>query len=86
MTFRFRPFWQILADSSEAATLTCDECFIILEYLADEAAEGADLPTLHRAVQSHLARCPDCRAHHLQRLSKLEAELAARKNVPAAPG
>ena len=41
MAFMSRPFWQTLvaADSGENLALTCDECFAILEYLAEEAAE-----------------------------------------------
>ena len=86
MAFTSRPFWQTLvaADSSENIALTCGECFAILEYLAEAAAEGDDLQTLQKAAQRHLARCPDCRAHHLKRLIELEAQLAARKNLPRA--
>ena len=86
MAFTSRPFWQTLvaADSDESIALTCDECFIILEYLAEEAAEGADLQTLQQAAQHHLTHCPDCREHHLKRLIELEAQLAARKNRPGA--
>jgi hypothetical protein len=82
MAFTHRPFWQTLvaADSDENIVLTCDECFAILGYLAEEAAEGADLQTLQRAAQHHLSHCPDCRAHHVKRLTELEAQLAARKN------
>lgn len=86
MAFKVRPFWQTLvaADSGENIALTCDECFIILEYLAEEAAEGADLQTLQKAAQHHLSHCPDCREHYLKRLIELEAQLAARKNHPGA--
>lgn len=86
MAFTSRPFWQTLvaADSGENLALTCDECFAILEYLAEEAAEGADLQTLQKAAQHHLTQCPDCREHHLKRLIELEAQLAAHKNSPKA--
>jgi hypothetical protein len=86
MALGSRPFWQTLvaADSGENIVLTCDECFTILEYLAEEAAEGADLQTLQKAAQHHLTHCPDCRAHHLKRLIELEAQLATRRNLPRA--
>ena len=86
MAFKVRPFWQTLvaADSDESIALTCDECFIILEYLAEEAAEGADLQPLQKTAQHHLSHCPDCREHHLKRLIELEAQLAARGNSPRA--
>ena len=82
MAFMSRPFWQTLvaADSGENLALTCDECFAILEYLA----EGAHLQTLQKTAQHHLSHCPDCREHHLKRLIELEAQLAARKNRPGA--
>ncbi len=87
MALGSRPFWQTLvaADSGENIVLTCDECFAILEYLAGEAAEGADLQTLYQAAQRHLAHCPDCRTHHLQRLRDMEAMLAAHQSEPV-PG
>jgi hypothetical protein len=78
MALTSRPFWQVLvaADSGEDVTLTCDECFAILEYLAEEAAAAADAQTLQKAAQRHLAHCPDCREHHLRRLRELEAKRA----------
>jgi hypothetical protein len=70
-----RALWQILvaADSEETAALSCDDCFAILQFLADEAVRGADLGTLREALRRHLEHCPDCRAHHLKRLNQLVA-------------
>ena len=73
-----RALWQILvaADSGPAVALTCDECFAILEYLADEAANGADLRILRESLRRHLEHCPDCQEHYLLRLSALQSRLA----------
>jgi len=70
-----RPLWQVLsvAQPGRDTTLSCDECFAILELLAEAAAAGAHAQTLREAVQRHLTHCPDCREHHLRRLYELEA-------------
>ena len=58
-------------------SLTCDECFAILEYLALEALDGAEEEKLEAALRRHLEMCPDCREHHLKRLQKLEERLGS---------
>lgn len=65
--------WRILLKLEETGVaLTCDECFVILEFLADQAINGADMVQLLASVERHLARCPECYEHHLQRLHELE--------------
>lgn len=71
----------VAADSGGTVSLTCDECFAILEYLADEAANGADPRILREAVRRHLEHCPDCREHHRLRLSALQTRLALFKHA-----
>lgn len=77
-----RPLWEILAASSskDDTELACDECFAVLEYLADEATEGANLQVLLQTARRHLVHCPDCREHHEQRLSRLELQQAAQSH------
>ena len=72
-----RPLWQILTRAAEVpnSVLACDECFAALKYLADWLDAGGDPKVLWHAAQRHLARCPDCREHHLQRIHALEARL-----------
>ena len=74
----FRPLWQLLLDTAVAHTppsLTCSDCFTILEYLADISQENNDTPTLINKARQHLAACPDCQTYYQQRLDELEAEL-----------
>jgi uncharacterized protein with PIN domain len=69
------PLWKILLkirQTQSYAPLTCDECFAILEYLADQAARGTSWETLHQLAREHLARCPGCREVHWRRLRELE--------------
>ncbi len=67
--------WRILLKSQAQpdTPLTCDECFAILDYLADQAARGADAASLRQAVQKQLARCPDCREQYGEWLRELES-------------
>lgn len=73
-------FWRILL-KTQAPTdtpLTCDECIAILDYLADQAARGADLERLRQAVRRYLARCPDCRKQYMEWLRELESLVSER--------
>ncbi|MFQ5407410.1 MAG: hypothetical protein ACE5FI_03180, partial [Anaerolineales bacterium] len=55
---------------------TCDECFAILEYLADRAIAGADADHILEIAHAHIEKCPNCYADHARRLRELEAELS----------
>ena len=82
MDTRPRPIWQLLiimTEYSEYDSLTCDECFTLLEYLAGEAAKGADIEILQQAIRRHLEHCPGCREHHLARLLEMEEQNKWRK-------
>jgi hypothetical protein len=74
-----RPLWQTLTRAAGRASpnsvLACDECFAALEYLAELLDANVDPKDLWHAAQRHLARCPDCREHHRQRIHDLEARL-----------
>ena len=82
MTTTRRPIWKILALAAENGArvpLTCDECFVILEFLADVAMGGAKEEYLLELVRRHLKRCPCCWEHHLEKLRFMEARLATWK-------
>ena len=62
--------WQLLRE--EPSTLTCDECFAVMEYYAEFLAQGGE--ALLPAIEKHLKSCPSCQVEHraaLQRLVKL---------------
>jgi len=71
----FPALWEILRatdDPNNNILLTCDECFAVMEYLADCAMGGATRETIFAAAQKHLARCPDCRVEFAARIQALE--------------
>lgn len=70
------PLWQILAKASQqpARPLTCEECLVVLEYLADRLLEGAEMDNVRAAARRHLAQCPGCRETRLHRLDVLEQQ------------
>jgi hypothetical protein len=67
--------WRVLlkTQTQPDTPLTCEDCIAILDYLADQAARGADLDSLRQAVQKHLGRCPDCHEQYRAWLRKLES-------------
>ncbi|MBE0411891.1 MAG: hypothetical protein IBX69_19350 [Anaerolineales bacterium] len=72
-----RSLYEILVYASlsgNEVTLTCDECFLIMEYLVDLAREGWPLDDIKKALFKHTNHCPDCYEHHLKRLKELEQQ------------
>lgn len=61
----------MVSESDQSVKVTCDECFNILDYLADEAKRGIDLNVLREALHRHIEHCEYCREHHLRRLEEL---------------
>jgi hypothetical protein len=73
-----RPLWQLLLETAvppENVSLTCSDCFSILEYLADINQGTSDKPKLIQKARKHLAACPDCQTFYQQRLDELEEML-----------
>ncbi len=70
-----RPLWQLLIElksHQKDSRISCEECFMVLEYYADQLTAGADPKALHQPVLNHLARCPDCRAKFAIWLQQME--------------
>lgn len=70
-----RSLWQILItikNNSTSTSLTCDECFVYMEHLVEEALVGVEEEALKAGIRQHMEHCPDCQEHHLQRLSEIE--------------
>lgn len=64
-----RPLWQLL--SAEPSNLNCDECFAVMEHLAELLARDGN--ALLPDIQKYLARCPDCTIEHRMALRQLDA-------------
>lgn len=72
-----RSLFEILIQSSkpgEETTLTCDECFVVMEYFVELALEGFTLEEIKKPLLKHIDHCPDCREHHLQKIRDLEEQ------------
>ena len=81
MSQKTRSYWQILVvavENGAIVPLNCNECFLLLEHIAELAMLGTDERFLLQAVSDHLDRCPDCREHHLERLHELETQWVER--------
>ena len=48
--------------------LTCNECFAVLELLAEAARMGIDLDRLEQLARQHMAKCPECQDQFKKRL------------------
>jgi len=72
---RSRPLWQLLmliSNQEKNTPFTCDECFTLLEYDADQLAAGGDINKLRPAAMHHMALCSKCRTEIINRLDRLE--------------
>ena len=70
-----RSLWQLLIETrniKDDMHLTCDECFMLLEYDADLLVAGAHFDELQTAIRNHVALCSECRIELAARLEKLE--------------
>jgi hypothetical protein len=71
-----RPLWRLLIlvrNANDEVILTCDDCFQILEYLADTHHKiWPDDDFLRMIANKHLSCCPDCHQYYLKKLEQLE--------------
>ena len=65
--------WKLLIAIDGKDSLTCSECFALLELLAAAAHLGSDISRVERLAREHLAKCPDCQEKIWEQLAKLEA-------------
>jgi hypothetical protein len=71
--------WQVLLQASEpgAEQLSCDECFVLMDYLSDLLASGYSPGTVLPLAEKYLEHCPSCHddyAHELEELLLVPAE------------
>ena len=62
-----RPLWKLVL--KDPSSLTCDECFALMEYYAEVLTRG-DTSILPK-VLDHLKRCPYCASQHREALRRL---------------
>jgi len=70
-----RSLWQLLIETrniKDNIHLTCDECFMLLEYDADLLVAGSRFDELQTTIRDHLALCSECQVELADRLVKLE--------------
>ena len=72
--------WQLLRE--EPSTLTCDECFAVMEYYAELLAQGGE--QLLPVIEEHLVGCPSCQTEHREALQRL-VKLQWREHLPQLP-
>jgi hypothetical protein len=79
-----RPLWQLLLlvnESEGSVQLTCEECFILLEYDADLLAAGARLDEILPSIRHHLNLCAKCQVRfddwmeHSMKMQNLQPDL-----------
>jgi hypothetical protein len=73
-----RPLWKLVLE--DPSSLTCDECFAVMEYFAEVLTRG-DTSILPK-VLDHLKRCPHCASQHREALRRL---LASQSNGGVPP-
>ena len=85
-----RPLWRLLlAYKNERMLaerpLTCGECYILLEYLAENLIHQPDVnhaQGLNKRVLEHLDACPDCYEFYKEQLRALESVSQAAEQAP----
>jgi hypothetical protein len=72
--------WQLLRE--DPSTLSCDECFAVMEYYAELLAQGGE--QLLPVIEKHLVGCPSCQTEHREALQRL-VKLQEREHLPQLP-
>jgi hypothetical protein len=55
------PLWQaLLRAEATAESLSCEECFILMDYLTDLLAEGYRPQVIRPLAERYLQRCASC--------------------------
>jgi hypothetical protein len=65
--------WQVLLHAIEPdrPTLSCEECFVLLDYLSDLLASGYKPKEVLSLAEPYLRRCPSCRQEVQQEMMDL---------------
>jgi|GEM_PF-1967973 len=73
-----RPLWKLVLE--DPSSLTCDECFALMEYYAEVLTRG-DTSILPK-VLDHLKMCPHCASQHREALRRLIASQSDGGELP----
>jgi hypothetical protein len=81
--------WQILLRTTASdEPLSCDDCFVFMDYLSDLLAEGLDPRAILPIAQKVMQRCPSCQEEYVQDMVELLAVPVKRdgtvRSAPAA--
>lgn len=65
--------WQVLlhATADQKEPLSCEECFVLMDYLADLLSTGHPADLVLAMGEKYLKRCPECRQEHRQAMAEL---------------
>jgi Zn finger protein HypA/HybF involved in hydrogenase expression len=65
--------WQALlhAVEEEDTPLSCEECFVMLDYLSDMLASGYPRQQVLAIADKYLRRCPNCHEELVQEVKEL---------------
>jgi hypothetical protein len=64
MSEAMRSLWELLlltSNNDVSAQLTCEECFVLLEYDAELLSDGASPNQFHPMIRKHLSLCSKCK-------------------------
>jgi len=71
--------WQILLRATaREEPLSCDDCFVFLDYLSDLLAEGMDPRAILPIAQKVMQRCPSCQEEYQHDMLELLAMPSAK--------
>ena len=65
--------WHVLLQASApgAGHLSCDDCFVLMDYLSDMLASGYSPRTVLPLAEKYLEHCPDCHDVYVHDLEEL---------------
>lgn len=64
--------WQVLLRASvEESPLSCEDCYVLIDYLSDLLCEGYSPGVVFPLAEKVLKRCPNCDEEHRKEIHEL---------------
>jgi len=65
--------WKVLLQANESGAdhLSCDDYFVLMDYLSDLLASGYSPQTVLPLAEKYLEHCPNCHDDYVQDLEEL---------------